>query len=83
MKIHFDWDGQYQGVQFTQARPALTEIPLIFPKVSGERELQTTEHALKGHDDAARGVYWTYGVKVQNMSPATVFFDLTGGEVGP
>jgi hypothetical protein len=80
--IDFNWEGQYKGTQFAQARPTMDAF---IGKVWGEREVRTTEHALRGRRESlGKEVYWTYSVKVENMSSDfIVFFDLTGGEVEP
>jgi hypothetical protein len=83
VRAEFNWQGQYHGVQFAQAVPEMDLGPWL-PKVYGERELETTNHSVKGRRTDGERVDWIYGVTITNKSQDYwVFFDLTGGEVEP
>jgi hypothetical protein len=84
VRIDFNWQGNYKGTQFAQARPVMDLGPFL-PAVTGMREVRTLDHALSGRRQTmADNIAWIYSVTVQNMSSdSIVFFDLTGGGVEP
>jgi hypothetical protein len=84
-QIEFDWDGNYQGVQFAQARPRAWHLPLL--DGPADSEVETTGQRLRlQYLRAVRpeGEFWSYSVDVKNTSSTLVaLFELTGGEVEP
>ena len=86
VRMRFDWDGHYAGVQFALARPVNELFGPLLP-VKGNWELQASEHGIGVQPRSASATYsdfWFYSVRVRNASPTVAaVFRLTGGEVAP